>query len=187
MTRDRVANCGKVYFLAVGGLDPSQREWNRTRSRENETRMDVTLKNSKVHAYLQIRQKWIMKMDNADIDNESENTGSDIKNKRFSGKTHNLIYYSDLIFTILLNYQCSPCPHHRIFGSGVSVGARLEGVRIEGGLVEEHSVSLGFFDCVHCFGVGVPCDLVRIVYGDVSWFVEGCSDFVDEDGFEKFN
>lgn len=146
---------------------------------------DVTLKNSKVHAYLQIRQKWIMKMDNADIDNESENTGSDIKNKRFSGKTHNLIYYSDLIFTILLNYQCSPCPHHRIFGSGVSVGARLEDVRIEGGLVEEHSVSLGFIDCVHCFGVGVPCDLVRIVYGDVSWFVEGCSDFVDEDGFSE--
>ena len=40
-------------------------------------------------------------------------------------------------------------------------------------LVKDHSVSLGFFDLFHNFGVGVPFDFVGIVYGDDSWFIEG--------------
>ena len=54
------------------------------------------------------------------------------------------------------------------FGSGVSVGARLEGVRIGDALVEKHSVSLGFFDRFQSFGVGVTFDLVWIVHRDES-------------------
>ena len=59
------------------------------------------------------------------------------------------------------------------------------GVGIDHALFEDHSVSLGFFDRFRGFGVGISFDLVGIVYGDDSWFVEGCSDFVDDVGFEK--
>ena len=55
----------------------------------------------------------------------------------------------------------------------------MKGVRIDDASVEDHSVSLGFFGRFQGFGVGVPFDLVGIVYGDDSGFVEGYSDFVD--------
>ena len=61
----------------------------------------------------------------------------------------------------------------------------MKGVWINDALVEDHSVSFGFLDRFQDFGVGVSFDLVWIVYGDDSWFVEGCSDFVDDVGLEK--
>ena len=51
--------------------------------------------------------------------------------------------------------------------------------------VEDHSVSFGFFDRFQGFGVGVSFDLVGIVCGNDSRFLEGYSDFVDDVGFEK--
>ena len=67
----------------------------------------------------------------------------------------------------------------------VSLGLRLKGVWIDYALVKDHSLSLGFFDRFQRFGVGISFDLVGILYVDDSWFVEGCSDFVDDVGFEK--
>ena len=67
----------------------------------------------------------------------------------------------------------------------VSVGVRLKGVGIDDALVENYFVSLGFFDRFQGFGVGVKFDLVRIVYGDDSWFSQRFGDFVDDVGFEK--
>ena len=69
--------------------------------------------------------------------------------------------------------------------STVSEGARFKGVKIDDAFFEDHSVSLGFFDCFQGFGVSISSILVGIVYGDDSWFFEGCSDFVDDVGFEK--
>ena len=65
------------------------------------------------------------------------------------------------------------------------MGVRFKGVGIDHALFEDLSVSLGFFDRFQGFGVGISFDLVGIMYGDDSWFVEGCSDFVDDVGFEK--
>ena len=44
---------------------------------------------------------------------------------------------------------------------------------------------LGFFDRFQGFGVGVSFDHVGNVYGDGSQFVERCSDFAYDVGYEK--
>ena len=41
----------------------------------------------------------------------------------------------------------------------------MDGVGIDDALVKNDFVSLGFFDCFHCFGVGISFDLVWIVHG----------------------
>ena len=61
----------------------------------------------------------------------------------------------------------------------------MKGVGIDDVLVENDFVSLGFFDCFRGSGVSVPFDLVWIVYRDGSWFLEWCSNFVDDVNFEK--
>ena len=61
----------------------------------------------------------------------------------------------------------------------------MKGVGIDHAFVKDYSVSLGFFDRFQGFVVGITFDLVGIVYWDDSWFVEGCSDLVNDVGFEK--
>ena len=61
----------------------------------------------------------------------------------------------------------------------------MKGAGVDDTLVEDHSVSLGFFDRFQGFGVGVTFDLVGIVHEDDSRFVEGDGGFVDDVGLEK--
>ena len=60
----------------------------------------------------------------------------------------------------------------------------MKAVGMDHAFVEDHSVSFGFFNRFQGFDVGVTFDLVGIVYGDDSGFVEGYSDFDDDVAFE---
>ena len=61
----------------------------------------------------------------------------------------------------------------------------MKGVGIDHALVENDFLSLGFFDRFQGFSVGVAFDLVGIVHGHDSWFIEGYSEFVDDVGLQK--
>ena len=49
----------------------------------------------------------------------------------------------------------------------------------------DFSVSFGFFDRFQGFGADVSCDLVWVVHGNDTWFIQRDGDFIDDVGLEK--